>query len=40
VDLPSMAIGSPMTYMIADKQYIAVTIGGDPVPELIALALP
>jgi hypothetical protein len=29
-----------MTYMIGDKQYIALTVSGDPVPQLIALALP
>jgi quinoprotein glucose dehydrogenase len=40
VDLPSMAIGTPMTYLLGGKQYIALTVGGDPVPELIALALP
>ena len=39
VDLPSGAIGTPMTYMHDEKQYIALTIGGD-IPELIALALP
>ena len=39
VDLPSGAIGTPMTYLYEGKQYIALTIGGD-VPELIALALP
>ena len=39
VDLPSGAIGSPMTYMHEGKQHIALTIGGD-VPELIALGLP
>ena len=39
VDLPGGAIGTPMTYMHEDKQYIALTVGGD-VPELIALALP
>ena len=39
VDLPSGAIGTPMTYMHEGKQYIALTIGGD-VPALIALALP
>ena len=39
VDLPSGAIGTPMTYMYDEKQYIALTIGGD-IPELIALALP
>ena len=40
VDLPAAAIGTPMTYMMGGKQYIAVTVGGTPVPELIALALP
>ena len=39
VDLPSGAIGTPMTYLHEGRQYIALTIGGD-VPELIALALP
>jgi quinoprotein glucose dehydrogenase len=39
VDLPGGAIGTPMTYMFEDKQYIALTVGGD-VPELVALALP
>ena len=39
VDLPAGAIGSPMTYMVDGKQYIAITVGG-PVPELIAFALP
>ncbi|MEE8129905.1 MAG: pyrroloquinoline quinone-dependent dehydrogenase [Vicinamibacterales bacterium] len=39
IDLPAGASGTPMTYMLDGKQYIALTIGGD-VPELIALALP
>ena len=39
VDLPSGAIGTPMTYMLGGAQYIALTVGGD-VPELVALALP
>jgi len=39
-DLPGAAIGTPMTYMIEDKQYIALTVVGQPVPELVALALP
>ncbi len=38
VDLPSGAIGTPMTYLVDDRQYIALTIGGG--PRLIALALP
>ena len=40
VDLPRGALGTPMTYMLDGRQYIALTIGGEPVPELIALALP
>ena len=39
VDLPRGAIGTPMTYMVDGRQYIALTIGGTP-PELIAFALP
>ena len=40
VDLPRGAIGTPMTYLLDGRQFIAVTVGGSPVPELIALALP
>jgi len=40
VDLPGGAIGTPMTYMVDGKQYLALTVGGARVPELIALALP
>jgi quinoprotein glucose dehydrogenase len=40
LDLPGGAIGTPMTYMVDGTQYIALTVGGSPVPELIALALP
>ena len=40
VDLPGGAIGAPMTYSLDGRQYIAVTVGGSRVPELIALALP
>ena len=39
IDLPSGAIGTPMTYLHEGTQYIALTVGGD-VPELIAFALP
>ena len=38
VDLPSGAIGTPMTYAIDGRQYIALTIGGG--PRLVAYALP
>jgi quinoprotein glucose dehydrogenase len=40
IDLPGVAIGTPMTYMLDGKQYIALTVSGDPVPELVAFALP
>jgi quinoprotein glucose dehydrogenase len=39
VDLPTGAIGTPMTYMVDDQQYIAVAIGGRP-PQMIAFRLP
>ena len=41
-DIPGIAIGTPMTYKLGDKQYIALTVGGPPggVPELVALTLP
>ena len=38
VDLPSGAIGTPMTYMVDGRQYIAMTMGGG--PRLVAFALP
>ena len=38
IDLPSGAIGTPMTYMVDGRQYIALTVGGG--PRLIAFALP
>ena len=42
-DLPGIAIGTPMTYMLEGKQYIALTVRGSGqsgIPELVALALP
>ena len=41
VGLPGNANGSPMTYMVAGRQYIAVPLGGRrTAPELVVLALP
>lgn len=40
VDLPSAAIGTPMTYLLDGTQYIALAVSGNQVPELVALALP
>ena len=39
IDLPAGGIGTPMTYMLGGKQYLALTVGGE-IPELIALSLP
>jgi quinoprotein glucose dehydrogenase len=41
-DIPGVAIGTPMTYKLGDRQYIALTVsgrGGD-LPEVVALTLP
>lgn len=43
VDLPGAAIGTPMTYAIGGKQFVAITVQGatpTAVPELVALSLP
>ena len=43
VDLPGAAIGTPMTYSVGGKQYVAITVQGatpTAVPELVALSLP
>jgi quinoprotein glucose dehydrogenase len=43
VDLPGIAVGTPMTYLMEGKQYIALTVrpaGADALPELVALTLP
>ena len=39
VDLPTGAIGTPMTYMVDGRQYFAVAIGGRP-PQMVAFAFP
>lgn len=43
VDLPAIAIGTPMTYLSGGRQYIAITVQGQTqahAPELVALSLP
>jgi quinoprotein glucose dehydrogenase len=42
VDLPGAAIGTPMTYALDGKQYIALTVANTSsgIPEVVALALP
>lgn len=42
-DLPGAAIGTPMTYLVNGRQYIALTVQGagtGALPELVALGLP
>jgi quinoprotein glucose dehydrogenase len=41
-DIPGIALGTPMTYRIGDKQYIALTVSGKggELPETIALMIP
>lgn len=43
VDLPGNAIGTPMTYLVGGRQFVAITVQGatpTAVPELVALTLP
>ena len=39
IDLPSGALGAPMTYMLDGKQHIAITVGGE-IPGLVVYRLP
>jgi quinoprotein glucose dehydrogenase len=39
-DLPGPALGTPMTFMLDGRQYIAITVGGAELPSLVALTLP
>ena len=42
-DLPGIALGTPMTYLLDGQQYIALTVrppGADALPEFVALSLP
>lgn len=41
IELPASATGLPMSYAVADRQFIVVAVGGPDVPgELVALTLP
>lgn len=40
IDLPLPPAGTPMTYMVDGKQYIAIAVGGGPDARLVSLALP
>jgi quinoprotein glucose dehydrogenase len=39
IDLPAPGLGTPMTYEVDDRQYVALTIRSSP-PELLAFTLP
>lgn len=40
IELPLPPNGTPMTYMVDDKQYIAIAVGGGTDSRLVGLALP
>lgn len=40
IALPAAALGAPMSYALNGKQYIALSIRGAEVPELVVFALP
>ena len=40
IDLPANGGGAPMTYSVNGKQYIALSVLSNPVPELLVYALP
>jgi quinoprotein glucose dehydrogenase len=40
VELPLPPQGTPMTFMVDDRQYVAITVGGGTDARLVALALP
>jgi quinoprotein glucose dehydrogenase len=43
IDLPGSAIGTPMTYLVNGKQFIAITVQGrtqQDIPELVTFSLP
>lgn len=40
VDLPGLPLGTPMTYAVDGKQYIALTVSAPNVPELVSFTLP
>ncbi|MCH7910923.1 MAG: hypothetical protein IIB38_15075, partial [Candidatus Hydrogenedentes bacterium] len=39
VEIPAHPIGTPMTYLVDGKQYVALAIRGNP-PEIVSLCLP
>jgi len=39
-ELPLPPTGTPMTYMVDGKQYLAIALGGGPTAQLVALSLP
>jgi quinoprotein glucose dehydrogenase len=39
IELPANPTSAPMSYEVDGRQYLAVAVGGDEVPELIVLAL-
>ncbi|PCI77589.1 MAG: pyrroloquinoline quinone-dependent dehydrogenase [SAR86 cluster bacterium] len=40
IDLPANASAAPMSFSVDDKQFIALSVSGQPAPELVVYALP
>lgn len=40
IDLPGNPSAAPMSFSVEDRQYIAISVSGQPAPELIVYALP
>jgi len=40
IEIPGNATAAPMSFSVEDTQYIALSVTGQPAPELIVYALP
>ena len=40
IEIPANPSGAPMSYSVDGRQYIAISVGSSPVPELVVYALP
>jgi glucose dehydrogenase len=40
IEIPANPSGAPMSYAVDGRQYIAISVGSTPVPELVVYALP
>ncbi len=40
IEIPANPSGAPMSYSVDGQQYIAISVGSSPMPELVVYALP